>query len=531
MTAPTVVPEFLYRIAIEGIPLELQSLRPGGIYWLNMTQWDDCLLVSRCLLKGSGAQARGVLINANGFVLPEEDDLLAELSHDLVAFTLTENSLRALRALPHDLDRTIRPSQRTILLRLPSIVLAHADHVQLRAILTTWQTWLANVDCAMVVLNSGDEVPSVTPNLLEDNDLLSGLVFIKRGDLYLLTYQCIHWRSALGVVVSRTLSLKHTEYKLSVDGLTALTEPFSLSDLPGRCIVESVALEGFAQVSQKGWDIVDSSAAAFELARTVTNATVLFALRTQSELPELAKTLHALRLERGPILRLVVRELSTPLRLQDEQKLLDCGANLVIGGEMGYTRFWSLIESIQSLRYNRKLVESPEILFQQNLESNEKGIITAAEFIRHVKSIVSGKVIQQIPGVLVRMRPVPGLTTDQTLKLLNLRRLEDIACKLQGHLHLFLHSCLPSMTNVVLNQLFVLPFDEIFSAHTVYEDEQSINAAIEQMQIYMKSELNHPTIINEEINLESNVESLLTAASAFRTERYSPKRITLTIGL
>lgn len=529
MTSSISVPEFLYRIAIDGLPLEMESIRSKCIYWIHIAAMDDSMLVAKSILNNADSKTRGVLIEANGFSLTDEDIESAASLHDLVTFSLTKNSLPALAALPLDLDRAMRPRQRTILLCLPSMMFAHSSREHLRKILFKWQAWLVSVDCAMLVLSSGNDALPLTDHLLAENDLLSGLAYINRDELGSISYQCLHWRNISGVAAPRTLMLNHDDINLSVVGSMELNDPISSSNLPGRYIVESAALSGFSMAPQKGWEIVESSSAAYQLARTATNATVLFALHKHSQLPELAKLLHALRLERGPVPRLVVRELSTPLRFQDEQTLLDCGASLVIGGEMGYTRFWSLLESIQPMRYNRKLVETPDRLFVLSKIGDAQGIVDATAFIKHVKCIFSGSLNLHKSGILVQMVPVPGLTADEALHILNLRRVEDVACMLAGNVYLFLYGCLPSLTNRVLEKLFLLPFDEIFSAHTVCEDGDSVLAALEQMQTDIKYEFAHSTIQSESTALENVMNPNEPPDSGVRANRYVPTRVTIEI--
>ena len=530
MHLPAATSDFLYRINIEGLPLEMETLRAGGVYWLNMTDWDDCLLVARHILRGASANARGVFIGTKDTAWAQEKLQSVASEHDLRAFIFIEGSMTALLALPTDLDRALRPRQRTIVVLLPNTPTDQASHAQIREMLSIWKAWLSANECAFLVLHHDIRAQSLTNSLIADNDLLSGLILVQREDSRRISYSCSYWRNALGVVASRRLTLEQTDNHLSAIRSADTASAPPPGDVPSRYIIERDALAGFAQIQEKNWEIIDSADAAYELARTETDATVVFALRRHAQLPELAQTLHSLRLERGPVLRLVVRELSTQLRLQDEQRLLDCGANLVIGGKLSYTRFRSMLENIQTVRYTRDLAEAPEALFVSIVDDGAHGVVPPVQFIKHIKVVLSAPEASQTPGVLVRMSPVPGLTTEQAIKQLNLRRFEDIACVLGRDIYLFLHGCLPSLVPVVLAQLFRLPFDELFSVHTVYEDEQSIRAALEQAQVLLKEAENTGASLTESDDPEINFDDLATPIAELTPSRYSPKRITFAIG-
>lgn len=528
MPSAATTPDFLYRINIEGLPLELEALRSGEIYWLNMTEWDDCLLVARRILTGADAKSRGAFIGTTDTSWTQEKLQTAASAHDLRAFMFIEGSMAALLALPTDLDRAMRPQQRTIMVLLPNAPTEQASHAQIREMLSIWKKWLSKNECAFLVLHHDARAQSLTNSLISDNDLLSGLILFQREDARRISYSCAYWRNALGVVASRKLTLEQTDGHLSAIKSADTASSELPGDTPRRYIIESGALAGFAQIQDKNWEIVDSAETVYELARTETDATVVFALRRHAQLPVLAQTLHSLRLERGPVLRLVVRELSTQLRLQDEQKLLDCGANLIIGANLGYTRFRSMLENIQTVRYNRKLVEAPESLFATTIDDGANGVVSPSEFVKHIKIILSAPEASQTPSVLVQMRPVPGLTTAQVLKQLNLRRFEDIACVQGRDMYLFLHGCMPSLVTDVLTQLFRLPFDELFSAHTVYADEQSIRAALAQAQTQINNPQNVESL-TESDDLEIHFDGLGAPAAGLTPARYSPKRITFAL--
>lgn len=457
-------------------------MRPGSIYWLNFSEWDDCLLVARQILTRAAPEVRGTFISTNAAAWVQDMLLQSASVHDVRAFKFIEGSMAALIALPTDLDRSLRPRQRAIMLLVPQIGLESVSQADLHKLLKTWQDWLEQQDCAMLVLHHSPESEKLTQQLIPNNDLIAGLALIQRESIDRLNYFCPFWRSALGVSASRNFTLEQVSDSLRVVGTRSTPDTHATSTTQSRCIIERAALAGFTHAQEKNWEIHDSAESVYRIARTQTDATIVFALRTYADIPDLARTLHALRLERGPALKLVVRELFSQLRLTDEEKLMDCGATMVIDRNVSYTRFRSILQNIKTVRYTRELTGSPDSLFETSPEQTPQGIVTPARFINHVQNVLAGHAKHEPPGVLVQLRPVPGLSVSQTLTQLNLRRFEDMACGLGQEMYLFLHGCLPSIVSVVLGQLFRLPYAEIFTSHTIFDEEQGIRSALSKMQ-------------------------------------------------
>lgn len=553
-------PDFLYRIAIDGLPIEMECLRAGSIYLINFDEWDDCTLLARQIFRRATVTTRGILVtttDASGSIERLQDAISA---HDLRTFRFIEGSVTALKTLMDDLDDSIRPYQRTIILMLPASVTGQMTQESRRALLAKCQPWITHNNCTVLILSAGGNVTRSSSEMLENNDLLAGLVHLKRLSGTQLEYRCAYWRSAHGVTGSRILTIVQHDDQLQVLAHQLPADQVSPVGKSERYIIERAAMSDLGQIKDDGWELVTSRERVYELARQEVDATVVFALSNFRQLPEIARLIHSLRLERGPLLKLVVRELSSQVRLRDEQNLLDCGANLIIGGHLSYTRFKSLLENIRTVRYTRELTQSVEALFADQAERDTQGVVPPAVFLKQVRDAIhkdqqrqkSNRRLTTSPaqsdekpleflGVLVTMEPVPGLSARQALAQINLRRFEDLACHVDQDVFLFLQGCLPELVPAVLQQLFRLPFDEIFASHTVFEDSPGIQGGLQHLAETLKRHENrtqfgdHPELSPEPgdaSHAQTQDDIALTDPDADRlgqAMRYTPRRTRLSL--
>lgn len=517
-------PGFLYTIAIEGLPIEMEVMRPGGVYWIHCDEWDDCTLLVRQILRKASSETRGVLITTTDAAASVQRLQQTISLHDMRAFRFIEGTLVALKALTTDLDRAIRPHQRSIVIMLPAHVTQTIEHAQLRALFGKWRDWLADNECAMLIVSLSSKAAHALESMLEDNDVLAGLAHLERITDTKLIYHCAYWRSAVGVSGAKRLQLSQMADELRVHAAAEPTGSDGAEVSHPKYVVEKAALSDFGYTQESNWLVVSEREEVYALARKHSDLTAIFALSNFNQLPEIARLLHALRLERGPVIRLVVRELTSQLRLADEQKLLDCGANVVIGGRLSYTRFKSLLDNIQTVRYARQLVSSTQDLFEKQAVRLAQGVVTPDQFLAHVRKLLASEASNPTLGVLVRLTPVPGLPATQALSQIVLRRFEDVACGVGGEVYLFLHGCVPELVPVVLKQLFRLPFEEIFTNHVVFEDATSILGATADMEVSL-SRMTEPEPdpqVDEQGGTASQISSGLN-----EPVHYSPTRIKL----
>lgn len=465
------------QLAIPGLPVELIRLRMASMYWITLPSHELQSILVRQLLNGTTDTVRGVLASAHD---PAQymHGLARQPGRDIRLFKLGRKTPQTLDTLTKELDRALRPKERIIWLCLPE---SHTptDPGLLAAMLERWAGWLAVNLCTLLVLDCSTNPQAHARTLLPLNNALSGLACLTPEKDATFSYHIEHWRSELGVKGAQQFTLR-----LEQDRLVATGSVNARETRPARAesvyLFEKAALRDPTLRPSPDWLLFDTRQALYEYALTASTATVVFALQTLGDLPEIARMFHALRQQRGPSLKLVLIEGDTPLRHLDEQRILACGATLVIHAGTTLPRLLNMLEEIQPLTYGRELVADPGTLFESASPSRARGTVSAGQFIDYLGSLLEIP-DANIPGVLISLEPVPGLSARQTLLELNLKRFDDIACTLGQRLHLFLYGCHPHMVGAALENMFKLPYQELFTHHSELFTREEIEAEYQRL--------------------------------------------------
>jgi len=457
-------------VALGDLPVEFGRMRQGELYWISIAAAGDSAVLIRQILAAAPMRARMALIcsgDPGGFLetLPADEG-----PGDIRGFRLRGETSKALRALPKDLDRSLRPKGRTIVLSLP-VDGFPSDEDGLRRLLADWRRWLQGNGCTLLLLPHGEGVRRYVDALPPLNDVLSGVACLEPGDADDYAYRVMHWRNASSVSGPAELRLGRSETGFTV------TRQRGAAAIPGgdrnQFYIERAVLEGAPVFMAEDWHVFDTSAAVFERALQAHAATAVFGLGSDADVPALAKMLHTLRSQRGPALKLVVRAMQRGLRYQDEQLLLACGATLIIPSDIAFPHFFSLLESVQGQTYKRELVPDPDAVIERYRSVHVCGVVDVPRFLAYLEPILS-RPDAPPGGVLLIMKPVPGLAPSLALDQLRLRRLGDLACEQDGMIYLFLQGCHPHMVEAALANVFQLPYREIFSDHAVYATAEQI---------------------------------------------------------
>ena len=232
-------------------------------------------------------------------------------------------------------------------------------------------------------------------------------------------------------------------------------------------------LEGAPPLSEH-WTLFETNDAVFNAARTAQAATVIFSLSQNSQVEQLARYIHTLRRQRGSALKIIVRETTPSLRATDERLLLSCGANLVISANAPLSRSLTLIESVQTQQFNRHVPEDLTTLLANTEPLKLKGYQKWDVFCDSVQKVINNTLLPtDSKGVMVALRPAPGLRVEQALTLCRPHRMGDIVTIADQRLVLFLPFCRVNDLDKALNHIFPLPTGDIFSNRMIwFEDKQ-----------------------------------------------------------
>ncbi len=392
-------------------------MQSPGLYWVNIDRQTDAGLLCQQTLAAQAATSKAALICSG----EKPDRLLAELASPalkkLPLYQLPEKKA-ALMHLSDDLMRALKPRNRLL------ILLAHASLWQTFTTeeLRDWSRaiagWLRRQGCTLLILSHGSGVNKLKGQLSAQHRILNGLSSLQwQQDS--AQYLVNWWSTENGINANQLLTL---------------------------------------------------------------SATLIFALYQSDQIDALAHQIHGLRRSRGSGLKIAVREMSASLRYSDERLLLACGANLIVPHVAPLSRFLTMLEGIQGQRFARHVPADIDVLLAGLRPLQLKGYMRPHDFSQAVSSLMGNTLLPEDgKGVMVALRPAPGLRAEQAMTLCHLRRFGDVMTVVQGRLVLFLSTCRINDLDTALKFIFRLPVDEAFSNRVVWHQDVDIISEIKRM--------------------------------------------------
>jgi len=460
-----------FSLAIPKLQDELAQLRRGSLYWLDCTQIEDADKLCRQVLGGMSGSARAALL-----VEGRSPQLLmrgldaSQGPAELASYSFAGHRAAAvMQDLPKELERTLSPGGRLLLLSVSAQAWGGFDQRGLLDWCMRMRAWLAAHDCSLLILSHGGRA-ALYARLQACSEYLAGFAQLYRqaGSIHYLMH---FWRNELGVSGSRTLEFE-AQGDFAVRPEPGEAAPSAASDQQ-LCLALRETLEG-ASVLSGPWQLFDEPQALLVRAMQAQAASVVLEISRHERVGELARRLYALRQHCGSALKLVVREAVPCLRAPDEQALLGCGANLVVPCGTRLTRFLTLLGSVQGQHWRGRLPVDVETFLAHRQPPRLRGMVPAREFAARVREVFAPSRSGETSHLLLALTPPPGLGVMQVLGQCRLRRHGDFACVFGGRLYLFLFGCPPEALEVALGHVFRLPWRELFADYKLLEGPDAL---------------------------------------------------------
>lgn len=463
------VPHFL--LGFRELQYELNTMQIPGLYWINCDRAADAELLCRQCIGAQSEQARVTLIRSNAADDVPFTPLLPTALVQFSRYRLAE-SKAALMALTDDMTRAIAPRQRLFVLLLPAMQWKDFSAEQFQCWIAHMEAWLAQRQCALVVVTYGSGVDRLCGMLTTQHHTLYGLVHLQWQQdraRYLISW----WSDGGGINANLTVLMtpQAPGWQLLHDDEGDPAPITLLLNDENQFYAEHSVLEGAPALSDR-WQLLDSNAELAQRAQLTHAATLIFALQQTQDVDMLARWVHSLRRQRGNALKIMIREMRPCLRSSDERLLSACGTNIIVAHSEPLSRFLARLESVQGQRFVRHVPADVETLLTTMRPLQFKGYLPQAAFSNVVRMLIEHS---QMPeggkGILVALRPVPGLTADQALTLCQLRRFGDVMTVGQQRLFIYLSACRPNELETALKSIFRLPVNEIFSNRLVWSQD------------------------------------------------------------
>ncbi|WP_058910497.1 cellulose biosynthesis protein BcsE [Entomohabitans teleogrylli] len=473
----------VFSIGIRSLWDELRHVQTGGVWWINVDRRQDAISLVNRTLAAQTSTARVAVIT-----MGEKPQLLINLDsqqgpESIQAFTMPA-TWPAHQALATDILCNIDPENTLIILVGAENAYENIAGDKLTDWLEKIARWTKVYNCGFLIVNTGHNTDRQSWLLIGEYRNLSGLASLRyQGDDYV--YDIAWWSNQLGVSARQQLTLTRRDGDLTLAETTAVA-PRSRDD-EKAILSHHAVLEGAPPLSEY-WQLFDGNEALFDAARSAQAATIIFSLNQNNQIEGLAQDIHTLRRQRGSALKIIVRERSPSLRATDERLLLGCGANMVIPWNTPLSRSLSLIESVQGQQFSRHVPEDIDILMRAMKPLVLKGYQPWETFCNLLTDLMNNPLVPaDSKGVLVALRPTPGLRVEQALTLCRPNRQGDIVTIGDNKMYLFLSFCRINDLDTALKHIFPLPVGDVVSNRTVWYEDSQISAELNQMR-YVKEE-------------------------------------------
>ncbi|KHN51513.1 cellulose biosynthesis protein BcsE [Pectobacterium fontis] len=467
-----------FSLGIRDLWDELTTLQLAGFYWVNIDRQVDAALFCQQVMHSQTHDAKRALIGCGERSDPLLTSLFATETKLSPCYTLPENKA-ALLNLTDDLMRSLRPKYRLLVLYAPASLWRDISAERLQRWVDDTAIWLRQRQCTLVVISHSSGVTRLRNMLISQHRGLYGLASLQWQQdraQYLVSW----WATERGVRANKVQMLQsgNDGWQMLAEEEAVLTP--SLDD-DGLFLMEKSVLEGAPALSEN-WQLMDDNAMLVQTGMLTHAATLVFALNLTTQVDTLAKQVHSLRRQRGELLKIVVREMKPCLRASDERLLLACGANIIVSHSEPLSRFLARVESVQGQRFTKRVPVDVEVLLTTMRPLQIKGYQPPETFRQSVKMLIDSTLMpEDSKGVLVALRPVPGVRAMQALTLCTLRRFGDVVTITQGRLFLFLSNCRLNELDIALKSIFRLPVDEVFSNRIVWSQDLQILAEIKTL--------------------------------------------------
>ncbi|KFK93686.1 MULTISPECIES: cellulose biosynthesis protein BcsE [unclassified Serratia (in: enterobacteria)] len=510
-----------FLLGIRQIWEELSVMQSPGFYWVNVDRQIDANLLCRQIITAQTEDSLLALICSHDKPSHLLADLPSPAIKKLPLYTLPDKKT-ALLFLRDDLMRTLHPKNRLLILLAQADLWQTFTDDELRVWSYGLAKWLRQRQCTLILLSYGSGVNKLKDRLSAEHRILNGLANLQwqqDSAQYLVNW----WSTANCINANQLMTLYPTpEGWLAQEEEKTTSSPTRVVSDAGRYLAERSILEGAPPLSVN-WKLFENSVLLTQHGMQAMAATLIYALYQSDQVEILAHQIHSLRRQRGNGLKIVVREMSASLRYSDERLLLACGASLIVPHIAPLSSFLTMLEGVQGQRLSRYIPVNIDALLAGLRPLPVKGYLPLEDFSKAVVSLLENTLLPEDgKGVMVALRPVPGLSARQSMTLCHQRRFGDIMTVAQNRLFLFLSTCRINDLDTALKFIFRLPVREAFSNWVVWYEDVDILSEIKRLAQNM--ELAQSTLKRD---LKSAPKTAATVEDVPTEERRQPIPITL----
>lgn len=221
-------------------------------------------------------------------------------------------------------------------------------------------------------------------------------------------------------------------------------------------------LDNLAEQLPGVWQRVETSIGMMHATRNTRYATCILSFDGDSNLQQLAETVHTLRVGLGRQAHIVVQEKEASLGHQSEALLLRLGVNLVVHRDVRTERLPVLLQSLNGQVFKRDIEVSFEAAVQSAFPTKQRSYVPAQTFAREVSAALDRTEVSGVPCAMVTGKPAHGLALIDLLTRNILTRPGDMMSSDGESCYIFLYACPQSEIVAVLEEILGVAVDSAF---------------------------------------------------------------------
>lgn len=317
---------------------------------------------------------------------------------------------------------------------------------------------------ALLVFSRVTSANSSAINALMDST--NGMVRLGGGEEGLkLTFE--YWQSPEGTIAARSYRLStqgsgryeavaHAE-QLAVTG--KIESALEVEDAQVLYFYMNPDLGSLAKQMPGEWKLVDTLVGMLHATRNTRSSTSILVYQRDTNVRQLAETIHTLRTSLGRHAKIIVQEKDASLRYQNEALLLKLGLNLVVYRDVPPSRFPLMLEAMGKQVFAKDIDINFEAALASVLTTTASGYLIPSRFVREVKVIIDRGATLDIPCAMVVGRPTQNTSVIEILKTSGLSRPGDLITSDGENCFIFLNACPESVILKTLLRIFKMPVE------------------------------------------------------------------------
>ncbi|MBQ9240603.1 MAG: hypothetical protein IJ164_04600 [Duodenibacillus sp.] len=453
-----------------------QTLDTDGLYWINVERSQDAF---RLVLSIAGSEQPVLL-----FTDTDHSGTIRELGcadrirRAPVEVIAIQGNCRPISELARALCHIGEARDRLVVAILDSERTDEFAGPVLRESLQRLYRYVNSTHGIVLILSVGRLCPKTQHELIESLTRFRGMSTLENFGAY-YRYEVNAWRT-------RTTIRGESITYLTLDGATFsadASQQGEFSAVDEGIVYTSVNLFGADHERGALQRLCANNREVFEAAAEAVSATVVFTIDDYSELREVARMVHDLRISRGRRLKIAVLEQKLPLKAISESLLLDCGANTVLKPKSGIGYQQVMVANLSRQLYTHDVSPDFDATYRELELSQKVGYLQFQEFVDSVTEIISQPGDRRNEhGALVVLRPKPGLDAAETMMQFAPKRSGDIGTVAGTAAVLYLYGCQETLLGTVLRHIFPVEPHMLFSQYSVAFADQRVREIIEQMR-------------------------------------------------